>query len=119
MRTIECRQDGRLSGFALLGQPSRETAVYLQGFGIHSPGGRTGDCLLDTMIAYCRAAGARRLHLGYSPSDSLAAFKRKWGGRTELPTYREAFYASDAGIAARIREKTFLWSSRLVDQGEA
>lgn len=103
-----------LKGFALLTIPSKEHAVYTLACFDNTT--RASDLVMYTCIMYCKKHNISKLHLGYSASEGLLRFKKKWGGILEGPQYEEFFIVinKDINIIKHINNGTFLWNSRML-----
>jgi hypothetical protein len=112
---VESYRNEELLGFGLLSFPSPKRAVLLQSFGANSPGGRVGDSIMTGAVTFSRDRGASHLHLGYSTSSTLLAFKRKWGARIDGPPFREAFYTDSQLMKSLIRGGRYLWQQRVIE----
>jgi hypothetical protein len=75
---IEVRQNGRLTGFAILSCFGMHTATYAYGFFNNAVAG-TSDLAHAEMINFCHNAGFDMLDLGYSIHANLLRYKQKWG----------------------------------------
>lgn len=114
VETIEATLGDDVVGFGLVSFVAPHAAVLSQSFLLKSPGGVAGDVVFHGAISLCKQRGVRELHVGYSSTDSLIRFKKKWGA---LPRarFREAFYAVDDQIEDLVSRQRFLWQRRLVD----
>jgi hypothetical protein len=112
---VESFLGSKLVGFSVVSFPAADRAIYLQGFARNEPGSRVGDSMLAGMVTFAKDRGAKHLHLGYSPSDSLLSFKRKWGARVDGPPFREAFFCASHGLISLINRGRFLWRQRLIE----
>lgn len=106
---VEARQGGKLCGFVGFHKPFRDIATAF--FITHdhwTPG--VCDFLYAKMAEQARAIGADRINIGTCPSDGHYQFKRKWGGKPDVPAYNYAEWAR--GRLATRRYKT--WGPRIV-----
>lgn len=111
---IEARFKGSLVGFLVLSQPGKGIAVVLQSFALDISGRRAGDSLMVEAIKYLEEKGVIRLHLGYSATESIMAFKKKWGCTWNGPGYYYITYSSSEEMTALFIDGRFLWRDRLV-----
>ena len=118
---IEVLDHNVCRGFSVLASSTSNDAVLLLSFPEKYPGARIGDSLLQGAIAHCKQGGYRHLHMGYAGSDSIAQFKRKWGGQETVtgtpstgPRYRQAVYAESELWLERAARLDFYWMSRLL-----
>ncbi|MEJ0061753.1 MAG: hypothetical protein WDO70_00745 [Alphaproteobacteria bacterium] len=109
----EARQDGILKGYAVLSLINVEAASMPIGFYVKETGSRAADAVFAAMIAWGQARTLRRLHVGYSETDSLRNFKRKWGAATDGPTYRESRFAADTDLARYMKDGSHPWRERI------
>lgn len=114
---VEASRLGELLGFAALSFPGKTASILLQSYGYRRPGGRVGDAIMGQAIAFAKDLGSLRLHLGYSRTASLLAFKRKWAGRLDGPPYREAFFSDSSELRSLVVDARYLWWQRLVAGG--
>jgi hypothetical protein len=110
---VEVRQGGRLCGFGVVAFPTLADAVLIASFSERYPGARIEDSILAATLDVCRQRAIRRLHLGYSGSESLSHFKRKWGAVQSGPPYRDLVYSLDARHRDMVRSDGYFWPSRL------
>lgn len=109
---VECRLASCLVGFGVVARGG-DVAVYLQGFARRLVGHRVGDAIYAAMVEFAKETEAQRLHLGYSPSDGLIAFKRKWGAELSGPPFRDSLFTNSAVLAGLFSSGKFRWYERL------
>jgi phosphatidylglycerol lysyltransferase-like protein len=110
---IEAHQGNDLLGFALLSQPTKHFAILLQVFSDRSGTSRVGDAIYAHIIDEVRARGVSHLSLGYSATDSLLTFKRKWGATIDFPPYREALLTTIASHVSAFEHGMHPWQQRM------
>lgn len=110
---VEVRRERQLKAFAILWLPATDRAVSAWSFSRHEPGARYADAAMEASIRFCAANGKRYLHLGYSETEGIWNFKKKWGATVEGPAYRDAFYAVRDQPLPLAQERWFTWRERL------
>ena len=110
---VDCYLEDKLIGFGILSLSMSKSANLIWGFYDNSNASRAADSVMVKVIEFCKEKGVKKLHLGYSATPSLLAFKRKWGATLRGPTYREIFYSSSETIVENIKTGSFLWRDRL------
>ncbi len=111
---VEARDpSGALQGFAVVSLPTPQAAVLVQAFLRKGTGNRAGDAIYAATIELLMEQGVRRLHLGYSETESLLRFKRKWGAAIDGPPYRVACHTRTEAIAAAAKSGRLPWGQRL------
>jgi hypothetical protein len=113
---VEVYEREDLNGFAVISLPTEDKAVMTQCYFENRPGKRFADSTMAACLEFAGSRGIRRLHLGYSASDSLLRFKRKWGADWNGPSFREAFYVISAEIAKRFQSGFHPWCGWLLAQ---
>lgn len=108
---IEARFDGKLMGFGVMSRPNETSACLLTAFSDHAKPAM--DAVYGRMLEYAKEESIAKINLGYSVSDSLLRFKRKWGATEYGPTWHESAYAADADMEEMLKQGTFLWRERL------
>lgn len=111
---VEASSGHGLVGFSVLGTYSCGTGFLVSSFTRNVPGGRVGDALKIQEIEFCRSARVHTLHLGYSATTSLLAFKQKWHAITASPPFREAFFTCHDAMRQMVSDERFLWCHRLL-----
>lgn len=104
-----------LIGFSVIMHTSQDSLTYLLAC-YDNCEKRAADATLAKCIEYCKASGIKRFHMGYSGSDSLLDFKKKWGASSSGLSYEEVFYKLSDSLSD-INENTifngnFLWRDR-------
>jgi|GEM_PF-4504683 hypothetical protein len=110
---VEGRVEGKLKGYAVLSQPNPEVACMIIGFYDNAGGFRATDGIYAQTIEWAQAQNLHYLHFGYSATESLLAFKRKWGATIDGPPYYETRYAVDSRIADAFKNGKCTWRERV------
>jgi lysylphosphatidylglycerol synthetase-like protein (DUF2156 family) len=110
---VEARLEDRLLGFGVISAPSARRVAFLQNFNTRQPGVPVGDSIYAEVLAFARRRGAQYIHMGYSATPTLRAFKKKWAARLDQPPYREAFFTSDSHLAPALKTGNYSWQARL------
>jgi hypothetical protein len=113
---VESRLEDRLVGFGVISVPSVSRIAFLQNFNMRQSGMPIGDSIYAEVLAFARVRGAEYVHMGYSATPSLRAFKRKWAARLDQPPYREAFFTDDAHLTAPLKMGNYAWQARLLSR---
>jgi hypothetical protein len=112
-RVIESYLDDETVGFKVLVRSGETAATAICGFYNSARVVGASDISMATCIDYCREQGVSRLHLGYSATPSLAAFKEKWGATLTGPAYKEGFYYLTDSARGTFERSMFLWRDNL------
>lgn len=110
---VEVYEAELLVGFGVLHAVSPTRSVLLQCYITREHGHRVGDAVMAGAIEKSIELGVSFLHLGYSFSQGLLDFKRKWGATLEGPKFTEAFFSQTGEMAEAIRNRSFLWAQRM------
>ena len=111
---VEARLADRLVGFGVLAASSERRITFLQNFNAKLSGMPIGDAIYASVLAFASTHGAEYIHMGYSATPSLQAFKRKWGAKMAQPPYREAFFSDDSRLDPLLRNGHYPWQARLL-----
>ncbi len=105
----------RLIGMSLVYQPNASLAVRVMGFyDSRYRHLRPSDVAMQQILDWSKSKGIARLHLGYSASPSLLAFKQKWGTLEYCPCFAETFYSRNEALTTAIAEGGFIWQDRVL-----
>ena len=114
VNVVEGRLNGQLKGFAVVSLPNKETASMTLGF--YDLTGRSGaaDGVYAHVIEWLKELGVKKLHIGYSATESLLNFKKKWGKTIEGPSYWRVGYAHDAKMYEFLKmNEGWIWRDRI------
>lgn len=101
----------RLAGWSVLCFIGK-TCIILQTFGDNHSASGIGDALTAASVDVALSSGTTTMRWGYSATEGVSAFKRKWGARPDGPPYREALYLTGQHPVIN-QEGPFLWEQRL------
>lgn len=116
---VEARLQDRLTGFGVVSVPSASRMVFLQNFNMRQPGVPIGDSIYAEVLAFARTCGTKYIHMGYSATPTLRAFKRKWAAKLDQSPYREAFFTDDVRLGAILDSGNYPWQARLLWRARA
>jgi hypothetical protein len=108
-RIVESYWGSLLVGFRVVVFSAAGPATSLCSFSDTLAVRGASDIGMGTLLEYCREHDTTHLHLGYSGTPSLAAFKEKWGATRIGPEYKEAFYYLSRTAEQAFTADTFLW----------
>jgi hypothetical protein len=106
--------NNQVVGFSVFSLPDSVRAVNLMSFSLRIEKLRIDDALAYRTIQHCDQLGVKRVHLGYSGSESLSRFKRKWGARQTGASYRQAIYTAGEKWTQHADDFSFFWLPRLL-----
>lgn len=110
---IEARLGDQLKAFAILSRINPSTACMIIAFSENTEKLHAADAIYAQIIDWAKMQNIKWLHLGYSGTQSLLSFKRKWGALKDGPTFSQARYAVNTEIAQSMQTGTFPWRERL------
>jgi hypothetical protein len=102
-----------LVGFKVIVLSGSHAATSICGFYDSFAARGASDISMAAAIEYCQQIGCQRLHMGYSATPSLIAFKEKWGATRSGPAYKEAFYYLTDPVRHAFERGEFLWRENL------